>query len=226
MRPFVIITSGRTGSRMLGTTLDKHPDCIYYDEWFGANEHEKWGGYFELPNTISQVTALHEVMYTPQVDAAIGFCLQYWHGDPAVWEYLRAHEEISVIHLVRANLFAQYVSHVLSQREQNWTHPYSGMSISLRPSECSHYFEHITRERRRVRVEFPRHPILVLTYEYILHDTPFALLTAQRHLGLEPRELPITTLKQNTRPLREVVSNYQELKEYFCESEWHRFFNE
>jgi hypothetical protein len=45
-------------------------------------------------------------------------------------------------------------------------------------------------------------------------------------LGVCRRPLVTQIKKQRTRPLREVIENYHELKKHFAGTEWARFFDE
>ena len=52
------------------------------------------------------------------------------------------------------------------------------------------------------------------------------LKLAQQFLGVEVQELPLKLVKQELRPLPEVIENYDELCEYFTGTEWEYLFHD
>jgi len=148
---FIILAHGRTGSSLLTTLLDSHPQIIAFSELFhkddaarnrmseavgkgiGENENPAW-----YLNT-------HVFRTYPDEIRAAGFKMLYGHaGDPPwqlVWEYLQS-SRVSVVHLKRRNLLDRYLSSRLASRSQLWeatslddVEPYN-IPITIDPDAC------------------------------------------------------------------------------------------
>ena len=64
------------------------------------------------------------------------------------------------------------------------------------------------------------HPYLTVYYEDVVADAERALGEVQEFLDVEPRPLAPTTLRQNPQPLRELIENYDEIREAFRDTEY------
>ena len=64
---------------------------------------------------------------------------------------------------------------------------------------------------------------MTVYYEDLVADRKAALHELQVFLGLRPRSLPVATRQQNPEPLRELIANYDELREAFGDTEYAAF---
>jgi hypothetical protein len=98
-------------------------------------------------------------------------------------------------------------------------------AVTLSPEECRFYFSWAEEKTNEYGDQFREHPILTLYYEDLARHPRAELERVQRFLGLPPRSLPIGTLRQNPEPLRELLANYDELRETFAGTEFAVFFD-
>jgi hypothetical protein len=89
------------------------------------------------------------------------------------------------------------------------------------------FFERTRVEDARLTASLAANPVLDLEYERDLCAS-FRAATAKvaGFLGLPPAPLPRLLRKQATRPVREQVSNYPELKTAFAGGPYARFFDD
>lgn len=64
------------------------------------------------------------------------------------------------------------------------------------------------------------HAMLTVFYDEIIRNADGTLGRVQEFLGVEPRPLAPTTLHQNPQPLRELIENYDEIREAFRDTEY------
>jgi hypothetical protein len=66
--------------------------------------------------------------------------------------------------------------------------------------------------------------IHTLYYEDLVANTEKEIQDVQQFLGVESLPLTPYTKKQEKRPLKEIITNYDELKEKFEDTPWQTFF--
>jgi LPS sulfotransferase NodH len=172
----------------------------------------------------------------PRRYRAVGFKLFYYHARSApqssVWEYLRDRRDIRVLHLKRRNRLAQFVSLTLAFKTDVWsvcssTRPLgeSGESLEVNAEECRRHFAWVTGMEADCASFFEAHRVLDIYYEDLTRDSNEEMAAVQEFLGLDPETLPARTVRQQTRPLSQVVTNYEELRTRFKATEWSNLFD-
>ena len=73
---------------------------------------------------------------------------------------------------------------------------------------------------------FERHPSITVYYEDILHQRNVVYEATQSFLGVEAHPLSVTLAKQNPEPARELLSNFDELRVAFKDTEYASWFEE
>jgi hypothetical protein len=105
--------------------------------------------------------------------------------------------------------------HVARWRRRQVLEP-AAKSISVSPEELDVFAtRHETRAARYTEL-FARHPVLTLWFEDLEQSRSAALQDVQSFLGLETAELTVTARRQNPEPLRDLISNYGDLKSQFA----------
>jgi len=193
------------------------------------------------------------VFSSPDTGAkAIGFKFHYQHSlfHEGITEALAADGELRIVHLSRRNLLRQYVSHCTAERTDEWTRrkatsssvirnawrrlrrtrkrPAAPSRLRLVPEETESYFwKQIVSADRFGNQVFAGHPRLELTYEDLDRDRVATMHPVWGFLGVSPYDEANSSLtKQNPRPLREVIVNYDALKERFATGPFASFFAE
>lgn len=129
---FVIVSYPRSGTHLLRTSLESHPEVVCQAEPFNSDDRR-------LPYPLETPTAdvLSGWVFRGDPLAgtrAVGFVLQAYHPhaleafpgirpNPVwadVWERLAAMEDLRVLHLERRNLLARHLSHLMARATGSW----------------------------------------------------------------------------------------------------------
>ena len=247
---FLILCYPRTGSNFLVSLLQSHPQIRSFGEMFSEDDKLHWGysGY-QSPNIIDLKTEepiffIDQLVYRqnfPLLIRAVGFKLFYFQPkqlkQKVIWQYLNKIEDLKIIHLTRKNLFHIYISHQLAIKTNQWdlltkeTNPQE--SPLLEPifvdyKSCLTQFQLIKDWETQYSNFFnlPTQQYYNITYEDLVNNIKQETYKLQDFLGVDQRLLTAYTKKQGTKPMREIVANYDQLKEQFHNSCWSEFFDE
>jgi hypothetical protein len=146
-------------------------------------------------------------------------------------DYLVGRRDLRIIHLKRRNRLRRLVSAELAAaKEEFWrvegdsagTQP----TVRLSPERCRKNFER-TREQEAVYDRlFESHAMIEVIYEDLASDPQQVCDRVFRFLRLPCRKVHSRMVKQNTRGLREVLENYDQLKTHFAGTEGEGYFDE
>lgn len=242
---FIILGRSRTGSNFLRGLLNSHPQVVVYGEIFQNKKEIGWA----LPGFSSNARLMREFhqepvgfverrvfkKFQPQI-RAVGFKIFYYHAqDEAwapVWEYLRQHREIKVLHITRRNILRTHLSRKLAMLSDIWVDTSGGASrpksVRLDYSECLTDFEQTQKWQQDYAQFFQDHDLLEVVYEDLAADYRPVMKQVLDFLGVEANLELIKpeTHKQSQTPLTKAIENYQELKQMFSDSRWASFFEE
>jgi len=199
------------------------------------------------------VEFLENLVYKPYKKdiGAVGFKLFYSQAHnnklETVWKYLNGLDDLKIIHIQRRNTFHSFVSSKIALKEGASKYPdwvikeIQQLNMGIFPQqldndektfinidyqECINYFEKVKTEKAYYGEYFINHSVLDLYYEDLLVniDRECEKLCGFLHLSNIP--LKTFTEKQIKVPIKEIVKNYNELKNSFSGSEWYLFFDE
>ena len=210
---FLILCLGRTGSTHLQALLDSHPrvrclDELFSNSLYAAESHYAHAGEPSPRGYVARATA--EVS-----EPVVGFKLPL-NSVKAFPESLELlHDaELKVIRLSRRNLLAQYVSQQLKGQtgvSHSVQGDYGEPRIRLKPAAALRHLQNAAFQERLLD-ELARHnPVFRLDYEQLVAQERLDEL--QGFLEVEPVELRSWFQKLRTRPLPEVVTNWDEVAE-------------
>ena len=217
---FVIVCFARTGTHLLESALNRHPDieCLY--EPFNPL----------LYGVHSTSTILEAAWARPGV---VGFPVHWeWQGRdeyPDLWEALREDGELKVIQLHRENILQQYISkkmldttrvHVVHEDDEQ---PDERPTLTVDVNELLRYIFLIETSVGAKRRWFSDHETHSTTYERLTGDTEAELEAIQRFLGVEVMPLRPSTVKQEQRSLSQVIENFDEVAAAVRRSGWSHF---
>ena len=226
-KKFVIISDARTGSTLLMQLLNLHPDIIALGEEF-KNLREK--SCKEIWNDIFRKR--------PKEIQWVGFKLFYFHPwqnqDQDVWDFIKADEEIIIIHLTRKNILRSFVSKQIGLKTRKWTEninrPHSldkhDKKVIMDPKKCLQNFESINAYIDQTENQFKNHEIISVVYEDLDDNKQEEMNRLYNELGLEEMEVSTFMKKQNSEKLSELILNYSELKQDFNGTKWEYLFTE
>jgi hypothetical protein len=170
---------------------------------------------------------------------AKGFKLFYYHPlddkSSGMWDSLLSLEDLHVIHLKRRNILRTLISRKIAGIQDVWAVESNGehlhvdsnkITVSFSVDELRQGFEQTRRWEQAGEEMFKNHPLLSIDYEDLVNQREQTFRKVTEFLGVRYL-LPKTSLKkQNTRSMQEIVTNYEELKLAFSETEWYSFFDD
>jgi LPS sulfotransferase NodH len=258
---FVLLGHPRSGSTLLTVTLQSHPDIRMFGELFHAEAQNRliayaWGVECRPSQAIFPERTrgwvytehqegerfLDELVFADSSEDrphAIGFKFFYDHARSgrarSAWDYLRRHDEVRVVHLVRENLLDCLLSTRTAEHTGVWEVeadapvPAEAPTFTIPPAECEAYFDRITGLRSRAVAELFSSERRVLDLEYdrdILRNFDRTLGRIQEFLGVPPRPLPQRLKKQARGPARARIENYEELSRHFERTPFATYFTQ
>ena len=256
---FILLSHPRSGSTLVTLALQSHSDIRMFGELFHADIQHRlmaygWGierrpstqlnprrtkGWYYTDHQEGDHFLQDLVYGDPSEDRplATGFKLFYNHARServkSAWDYIRLHEELKIIHLVRENLLDCFLSIRTAETTAVWEvevdEPPSSEPpvLSIAPEECENYFNSLRLQQRKVASELfsPGRRVLQVEYERdILGAFDETLHKIQEFLGVVPEALPQLLRKQATAPTKARIENYAELRRRFEKTAFAQFF--
>jgi LPS sulfotransferase NodH len=242
---FVIVGIARTGSTMLISQLNNHSQALVFGEIFRSPDSIGWDvAPFRSYQNRKLLTLYrsdpiafldkHVFRRWPSSHKAVGFKLFYYHArtpwQRPVWDYLVDRPDIRILHIKRRNVLGQYVSLKLAHKTDIWSSArpvtQDPQRIRLDIAACQNHFAWVRRLEEECEALFKSHKVTNVYYEDIARDSKDEIESVQKFLGLRCEILSAQTVRQQTRPLSQVISNYTELRDAFIGTEWENFFEQ
>lgn len=223
---FVVFAAPRTGSNWLCSMLDSHPEILCHHELFNPKKiiySVSWHGREVDLGTVAARDAdplgfLARFWAVEVPERIVGF---KWNlgQEPRIFDTVSADRNVRKLLLVRKNRIRAYVSEAIAQALDQWeSYPWStfrrnAARIEAEPETLRRHAERNDRhyEAIRSRVRGSGQPLLELTYERLPEIAEQN--RAVEFLGAAPTVDGLTgiTARQNPAPLRELISNFDEL---------------
>jgi len=252
IQPFVLIGRHRTGSNMLRYALETHPQVVHYGELFNGALREiagAYGKYAYRPDSLLEWRRadarafLNEVIYrdTMRPVAAVGFKLFYRHGrgdgngDP--WPVLREREDVRIIHLLRRNPVAAFLStdrilrhepHVEMRSARRPGLPANGAAnrgghrIFVDVQKFKAYLAAYDSDLRILDEEFSGRAILELSYEDMSSNVSQVIDSVLDFLGVARSPLQLQTARQSEGDVVKLIANLDEVAAAHRGTRWDR----
>jgi hypothetical protein len=214
---------------MLIHALREHPSVRAYGEIFQDDIEARrtaYRGRFEIYSPDMDggefLRKIYCECYFDEI-LSIGFKLFYEQARRGkartAWDYIRRRKEIRVLHLTRLRSLDAYVSLCEANVSDRWVLE-TGQKcaddmppITLDIDACLTFLNQTYTYRAWARSAFADHPVLDLEYDADLcTNFPETMNRVQEFLGVPVIDLPQRTQKQATRPPKERVSNYSEVR--------------
>jgi LPS sulfotransferase NodH len=222
---FIVLTRSRTGSNLLLSFLNSHPNVFSDGEIF-AKLHGK--------DPLARLDSAFGRQ--PRNIKAKGFKIFYYHPldakADALWERLAGQNDIHVIHLTRRNILRTLVSRKIATIGDSWTGTRfdtagpAGKRVTLTIEELNEGFRQTREWEQAAEARFREHPLLHVTYEELVQDPRATSARLTDFLGVSFNEPRTGLRQQNPEGLRKLLSNYEELKKSFAGTPWQAFFDE
>lgn len=219
--PFIIMGRSRTGSNLLISYLNKHPNIFCEGEKFASQCNHDYRGryssvYGKQPKYI-RAKGCKVFYYHP--DTQPGGALQYFLGDP----------RLHVIHLRRKNLLKVLVSHAVATRSKCWVNSKTSpenFGVTLSPAKVQIDIEQTLEWEEFWGNAYRGHPTLNIYYEDLISEPKDTLNSISSFLNC-PQLLDwgeAALARQSSGELTDRILNYQELRTHFLNSEYIKYF--
>lgn len=222
---FIVVSLPRTGTHMLRTLLNEHPNIRTETELFNETSKlcRKW-------RRKSAKWVLENIAWRAGAQQIRGCMVHLCHGNAwGLWQHLMSRHDVRYLCLRRFNLLEQYLSFQQALVHQHWqTYRHEErppvQAMSLKPQEAEQYFQEMEAHWQFFAQAFSNEPQCTVWYEDMCRDIEAVSRQAQIFLGVTP----ISGYEPDTvkvgRPARELISNYDELREYFSGTPYSDFF--
>jgi LPS sulfotransferase NodH len=205
---FAILCVGRCGSELLVSLLDSHPEIRCYGELFGKDpprEAFAFSGFDDPQEYLDDLASR-------STEPAFGFKLPL-SSISAYPDAVKTLDGLRIIRLTRENVVAQHLSGILAFKTGRWkqhtgTESYGDVRHRPKPKKLLQALEALEERERRVDRLARGHPTIALTYERLTSEP---IDDIQRFVGVEPRPLSSPYRKLRTRPMSDVIENWDEV---------------
>ncbi|MBD3322933.1 hypothetical protein GF339_00015 [candidate division KSB3 bacterium] len=227
-RRFIVLSRSRTGSNLLVSLLNSHP-----------NIHAEAEIFLRLNGRNYQDILTKAFARQPLYVKAKGFKLFYYHPlddkSSGIWNALASLDDLYVIHLKRRNILRTLISRKIAGIQGVWavtsTEQHSAadkkdIAVTFTADELLEGFKQTRRWEQAGENIFRNHPLISIDYEDLVDYRELTFYKVTEFLDVRYKQPKTKLKKQNTKSLRETVTNYEELKSAFLETEWQSFFDE
>jgi len=219
--PFLIASLGRSGTHLLGTSLASHSTVVWRFEAFNGGPPCPYCPEFSA----AQVLDYGVFREHPEEVKAVGFSLLEGQGWGNVRGRLSAMPDLRVLLLRRTNLLRRYLSRHIAERTRRWHRwnprtPPTSEQVTVDVDAVLADMTNADARYRAVREQFAACESIQIEYERLRDHRQVQLRRAQEFLGLEVEKLRPATLQQETRAVRDIVINYDELAARLAGTDW------
>lgn len=212
--------SPRTGSSHLVSLLDSHPDVACWDDEI-FNE----GEVFDQSPYSDPRDFLRERVFNVSAQV-VGFKLLWdaFNYVPACWAWIRE-LDIDLVHTCRSNFLDSYISFKLASINNAftcWYGDYRTQRFEANYEECLDWFETVEACDAEMRNGAVQERIKRIEIEY--HELCEGQDRVLLFLGVASHPLRSELKKQRDGRQIDIISNYEDLKKGFADSNWARFF--
>ena len=211
---FALISEGRSGTQMLVSAIRQHPHIETFD--FTA---------VQVPNIPGLFREVSRSKYLEWGDSTIGTVTHCW-GEGYITKEFKVPVDVfwkrifsdhdHIIFLRRTNLLRQFLSRntlaLTAEPRSVSTRTETPPSLEIDTGDLRDELIDMTSHRENACRYLPVR--LDITYEAMCSHWSETLETVLRYLGEFPAMLQPTTVKQERRPLREIIRNYNEVASF------------
>ena len=223
---FILVSHARSGSNLLLSTLNSHPDIVAEPEIFAGHNRNKEEDFYPILNNL--------FCERPQNVKAVGCKIFYYHLNKDEWQELSKITDLKVIHLIRKNKLSMITSMKVAFKTDQW-----GIKNESERIDVSKKQIHINNEALRdsfVQIDswqsetnnlFKNHQIKEVFYEDFVDNFKESINEIYDFMGLpkvSDKNIRIKHKKQNPEPLNQLIKNYSELKQSFENTPWQHYF--
>lgn len=244
---FVVVGAERTGSNLLVDMLATHPDIAAAGELFNTRMIDEGRLDARTVEPVDVEAMLRLRLADPAAflraiaqqatrdgQRAFGFKLLYYHmlSDNRVVDHLLSQPDLRVIHLVRRDRVARYVSQLRAERTDHWwsaatddaAQRRAGGDVEVDPRMLLWDMQFVEQLEDRARATFAGCRGVEIAYEDLAADLDGATGKALALLDLPTIRLAPQSQKQGEGDARKRIVNWQELRGVFRGTRWGHLF--
>jgi LPS sulfotransferase NodH len=232
--PFIILSHPRSGSTLLHTYLNYHPNILSLGEYLGGIIRNR-----ECRDQVNAIELIDKKIFTSysQNIQSVGMKFFFQYTDYSlgrdIISLLASRQNVRVVHLYRDNLLRNLVSLKIAENTGQYTmwKEQQKMEVEKRKiylpiEECKSQLVEMEEQSCHCRQLFQNHDILPISYESLVNHPNNALSRVQEFLQVKTHKLRSLLLKQNPEPLTELISNYDEIKQALASTKWAKMVKE
>lgn len=251
MTRFILTGFPRTGTTVISGSIISHPEVLFYGEIFNNTPEVRhaeaqritlgagwkletaldWG-ISACSYTVSTHKYLDELFKREAPFKAIGFKIMYDQviegPNSDVWDYIASDPEIKIIRTKRENLIEIICSYVRASMTRRW-HTTGEHLPNHKYVVPPHEFLALLQKLEKIPMSMQEidrtHQVLELDYSLISNDFQGCMSNIFSFLDLTSREVSPPRLKKiaQMKPNEELV-NYEELKQFFQNTQYSKYF--
>lgn len=216
---------------------EKYLDKNIIEDLFSSNYNKKHVIGFKLIYDQATRIELADDFFYPNIDNFYINYINKWLENRRlskdsfdhIWTSIKNDNSIKIIHLYRENQLESYISFQLAIIEGKWIDKVYNLSnqITIDKHRLKKWFENGDQKRQHYKNIFYKHEILDISYSELSNyyvktiSKCFQFLECKVLKNARPQ-----IKKQNNQKIVDIVENYFELKEYFTNTKWSRYFIE
>ena len=223
---FILVSHARSGSNLLLSTLNSHPNIIANSEIFAGHNRNKGEDFYPILNSL--------FCDRPQNIQAVGCKIFYYHLNKNEWYELSKIPDLKVIHLIRQNKLSMIASMKVAFKTDQWgikndseRIDISKKQIKIDDEALRNSFMQIDSWQAKTNEIFSKHQLKEVFYEDFtsqFKNTIYRLYDFLDLPNLPDSDIEIKHKKQNPEPLNQLIKNYSELKQSFKNTPWQHYF--
>ena len=240
---FLIITRGRTGSNFLFSLFDSHPRIRHYSEIISPRRLRNKKGFKEEIVARGSVAFFKKCFEPVDKELTVGMKFHYHHFHenygkkwdiPDLYQtldYFVSDRSIKILHLKRRNILKTLISvRVSDQTKQyvlrNESERKNDIRIKLAMADCRREFRQTRENEKKSDGLFRHHEVLEVAYEDLVDEETATCNRILDFLRVPRHPMASKIFQRNTRSLRDVVENYEKIKNKIAGTSREVFFEE
>lgn len=206
---FIILADARTGSHMLQTAINTHPQIDCFGEILNPKSKES------MLRDYTHIEAIKKVFSSEK--QCSGFIIHRpWKHLFDAWEYLALNKDIKIIIMHRQDMLMRYASLKIAQKTKNWIDfkgdKTSNIKVEFDPLEFETECRRYNNRLKYYSGVFKYHQSMKITYENLVVDFHQYIRFICKFFGIQFIELKPSTFRQETRTPEEIFINHNDLK--------------
>jgi LPS sulfotransferase NodH len=247
---FLVVCQARTGSTMLSTALQRHPEICAHGEVLNLRSDDRlefYGLDYNTPGSIidylrqmlrrSPDEYIDQYVFFNGRFKSVGFKFKYEELSNPLFlrarEYVLRRRDLKIIHMTRQNIWKRFLSEYIAL---NVTHVFNSVDkpIEVPPTTfhldinvISDALEKTLQWQTQFRRLFYSHDSIDVTYESFTDNPNSEFKRVTDFLNVSPHNFfPSTKKIHNNQSVEQLIENYSEIKNHFSNTKFAHLFIE